>query len=545
MDRQTAARIIEDYMKPVYGFALRRCASPQDAEDLAQEICLKLYRSLSSRDDIASTDAFVWTVARHALANYYRGRQRAGVGLPLDDLLETLPTGRDACAPLLQAEEEKALHRAIAYLSGIQRRVVVAYYFENKRQETIAAQLGSPLGTVKWHLFEAKKELKKGLERMRPLGELKFHPVTFALCGTNGSVGAKGGCQNFFRSALAQNIAYALLRGDKTVNQLADALGVSPVYVESEAAYLTEYGFLLRQGNAYRLNILLDEPTAELTRLQSEMYQKAAALFAPALYEKLIDSGLLDGEHGVLCPVHPDENFLLWALIPYIAALSGEKGRKHPISFEEAATLRPDGGQNICYASVLDPDVPPPLYFEEMTRFCGPCWNASEHWTLWQVDSEWSAARVNDGYQQIVRQDLSLLERFFRDEPLSPDEYARLAERGYLQTAGAPDKLFTASLQVVWIRDAAARDALLAIGERLKDEYRAALDELKAPYVQAVLAVTPGHLRRMQGFGLQYIFYADGWFLLHCMKELVNRGLLRLPSLEEKRSLSMLLVPND
>lgn len=119
------------------------------------------------------------------------------------------------------------------------------------------------MGTVKWHLFEAKKELKKGLERMRPLGELKFHPVTFALCGTNGSVGTKGGCQNFFRSALAQNIAYALLRGDKTVNQLGDALGVSPVYVESEAAYLAEYGFLLRQGNAYRLNILLDEPTAE------------------------------------------------------------------------------------------------------------------------------------------------------------------------------------------------------------------------------------------------------------------------------------------
>ena len=141
MDRQTAAQIIEGYMKPVYGFALRRCASPQDAEDLAQEICLKLYRSLSSRDDIASTDAFVWTVARHALANYYRGRQRAGVGLPLDDLLEPLPAGRDACAPLLQAEEEKALHRAIAYLSDIQRRVVAAYYFENKRQETIAAQL--------------------------------------------------------------------------------------------------------------------------------------------------------------------------------------------------------------------------------------------------------------------------------------------------------------------------------------------------------------------------------------------------------------------
>lgn len=36
MDRQTAAQIIEGYMKPVYGFALRRCASPQDADGISR-----------------------------------------------------------------------------------------------------------------------------------------------------------------------------------------------------------------------------------------------------------------------------------------------------------------------------------------------------------------------------------------------------------------------------------------------------------------------------------------------------------------------------
>lgn len=295
MDRQTAAQIIEGYMKPVYGFALRRCASPQDAEDLAQEICLKLYRSLSSRDDIASTDAFVWTVAA-TLWPIITGAD-SGPAWACPWTICWKPSPPDGTpAPLSCKRRRKSPSTGPSPISPISSsRVVVAYYFENKRQETIAAQLGIPLGTVKWHLFEAKKELKKGLERMRPLGELKFHPVTFALCGTNGSVGTKGGCQNFFRSALAQNIAYALLRGDKTVNQLGDALGVSPVYVESEAAYLAEYGFLLRQGNAYRLNILLDEPTAELTRLQSEMYQKAARPVRPRATRGADGSGLLDG----------------------------------------------------------------------------------------------------------------------------------------------------------------------------------------------------------------------------------------------------------
>lgn len=39
-----------------------------------------------------------------------------------------------------------------------------------------------------------------------------------------------------------------------------------------------------------------------------------------------------------------DDNFLLWSLIPYIAALSGENLMDKSISFDEAATLRPDGG---------------------------------------------------------------------------------------------------------------------------------------------------------------------------------------------------------
>ena len=46
------------------------------------------------------------------------------------------------------------------------------------------------------------------------------------------------------RSAFSQNIVYSVWKEAKTVNKIADDLGVSPVYVESEAEYLAEYGFL-------------------------------------------------------------------------------------------------------------------------------------------------------------------------------------------------------------------------------------------------------------------------------------------------------------
>lgn len=202
--------------------------------------------------------------------------------------------GRDIVSDLALRETTEKLRGEIAYLSRLQRRIVIAYYYENKKQSRIAEELGIPVGTVKWHLFEAKKELKRGMETMRSSSELRFNPIQFALCGTNGSVGSKGNNGNFFRSALSQNIAYVVWKEPKTIRQIADALGVSPVYVESEAEYLEEYGFLTRHGDRYLCNILLDETNSALSRLHDEMYEKAARIFANELYDALMDADIWD-----------------------------------------------------------------------------------------------------------------------------------------------------------------------------------------------------------------------------------------------------------
>ena len=198
MTREYAEKIITEYMKQIYGFALKRCSNTEDAEDLTQEICLKLYRVMLIRNDIKDVRKFVWTVAHNALANYYRGKQKTGIGVCINELTEILPSDVNVSESLIKKELESRLHREIAYLSKLQRKIVIAYYYENKKQDAIAKELGIPLGTVKWHLFEAKKDLKKGLDTMRQESELKFNPIKFAFCGTYGSVGTKGSNSNFF-----------------------------------------------------------------------------------------------------------------------------------------------------------------------------------------------------------------------------------------------------------------------------------------------------------------------------------------------------------
>lgn len=554
MNREQAERITTEYLKPIYGFALKRCANLQDAEDLSQETALKVFRALLARDDIESFDKFIWTVAHNALANYYRGKTRTAVGVSIDALAEVLQSDDDTADGIVEKESIDRLHTEIAYLSKLQRRIIIAYYYENKKQEAIAEELGIYLGTVKWHLFEAKKDLKRGMDTMRQSSELKFNPIKFHSCGFNGSGGTKP-VDSFLRSALSQNIAYSVRYTAKTINEIAGELGVSPVYVESETEYLEEYGFLLKHKDKYIINFLLEEPTRELLILQNSMHKKAGGIFANELYDELINSGILDNP-GIICcqmdkPISltesegADRNFILWSLIPYIAALSGENLMDDGISFEEAATIRPDGGHNICRAAVVSPDMVLPDDYVYMRNWGGPSWNSTGQYTLWRVDCEWSERRVSADRTSSIEANrvLSLYERE-HGNVLAEDEYAWLAERGFVKTNGEYDGHFKSAWQIVALADTDIKRQLLAIGDRIKEKHKAKFDAIKEPYVKAVMSTVPDHLKKMIAYDLQFIFYSDGWFLLHCLKALMDNGKLKMPTEEQKKSLTTLIVPN-
>ena len=314
------------------------------------------------------------------------------------------------------------------------------------------------------------------------------------------------------------------------------------MYVESEAEFLEEYGFLLKLKDKYLCNILISEPTEELNRLHDEMYLKAAKIFANELYDELMKSKLLDE-----CTLGGfndtrDNNFLMWALIPFITAFSGENTLDKSIAFSDVYTIRPDGGKNICYATVLTPDVTPPMYNEEMKKFKGPFWNGlTDKIALWTVDSEWSENRIGENYQLTVVRDLTLLDNYLNDVILSEDDYAYLVEKGYISVSGKPDEIFRTALRIVYIKDKESRKKLLSVGDRIKEKYKDEFEKLKEPYINAVLQNTPKHLQNMRMYGLQHIFYSDAWFILHCLKELVNNGKLTLPAEKQKQSLMTVL----
>ena len=553
MRRQDAENIITEYLKPIFGFALKRCKSTQDAEDLSQEIVLRAFRALLAKDDIGDAGKFIRTIAHNALCNYYRDSAASVIGVPIDEFAEILADPDAEYDPEGNAQAIKRLQHEIAYLSRLQRRIVIMYYFENRKQADIASELGIPVGTVKWHLFEAKKELKRGMDTMRKTSDLKFNSIKFHAYGINGSVGSRNP-DEFFRSSLPQNICYCVRNVAKTVNEIADDLGVSPVYVETEVDVLEEYGFLIKQKDKYLINFIINEPTAELLTMQNDMYKKAAELFANDLFDELMRCGILDDERIFCNHTQPDasgdrytrdKNFLLWSLIPYIAAWSGESLMDKKITFEEVATIRPDGGQNIFHATVADDDMVLPEENVYMKKWCGPMWNEYDGHVLWQIDSEWSDRGDYKGYfvyADDAKRVLSLYEHE-KENLLSKDDYAWLSERGYIKTWGDYDGCFKTAWKIVVLSDKDVQRELLAIGERIKIKYKEQFEALKAPYARAALECVPAHLRKIREYELQYVFHSDGWFLLHCIVTLLGNGKLKQPTEEQRKALTTMIIP--
>ena len=554
MNRRDAERIVTEHLKPIFGFALKRCKSVHDAEDLSGEIVLRAFRALLAKDEITDASKFVWTIAHNMLSNYYRDAAAGIVGVSVDELAERLADPDADQSGEDNAEAIRRLQSEIAYLSGLQRRIVIAYYFENRKQAEIAAALGIPLGTVKWHLFEAKKELKRGMDTVRKASELKFNPIKFSTYGTSGAIGTKT-TDEFLRSTLTQNICYSVRDTAKTVHEIADDLGVSPVYVETEVEFLEKYGLLQQQKEKYIANFIISEPTAALLALQNEAYRRGAALFANDLYDALTASGILD-DPDILCgqtdapltltsPKRTDRNFLLWALIPYVTACTGKGLQSGKISFEEVATVRPDGAHNILYASVTPDGITFPDGYVSMKDWRGPYLAHGRSSCLWQIDSEWSEQRigVTRADDEITHRILSLYEKEAEEgDVLSEGEYAWLAERGLIKTAGEYDGFFKASWQAVILASKDVRERLLAIGEEVKQKHRSALEAIKAPYAEAVLATVPTHLKRVKEYELQQALWSDARFLLHCLVALLESGRMQPPTEGQRKALGTLIL---
>ncbi|MGF1513449.1 MAG: sigma-70 family RNA polymerase sigma factor [Elainellaceae cyanobacterium] len=150
----------------VYGIAIKILGNAQEAEDLAQDIFLKLADKSSYDPKRGSIRTFLVILTRSRALDRVRSRQRRQRSGLLSTHPEALSPGEPASAELapmeaaFQREQSREVQSALATLSDSQRQVLEMTYYGGLTQAAIAEQLNIPLGTV-------KSRVRRGLLNLR------------------------------------------------------------------------------------------------------------------------------------------------------------------------------------------------------------------------------------------------------------------------------------------------------------------------------------------------------------------------------------------
>lgn len=169
--------IVQQYHRRIYNICYRFSGSADDASDLAQEVFIKMYRTLSTFDTTrASFMTWVTTVTRNLLVDHFRkgkydritdsldatpGNQEDG--LTLAEQLEDKSASPES--RMRSQETQKLVHEALKRLSPELREAVILRDLQDLDYKDIAKVLNVPEGTVKSRINRGRTELARLLQR--------------------------------------------------------------------------------------------------------------------------------------------------------------------------------------------------------------------------------------------------------------------------------------------------------------------------------------------------------------------------------------------
>lgn len=159
-DQDAFQQIVERYQGAVYNLAYRMLGTPEEAEDAAQEIFVRLYRQLERYDPTRKFSTWTLAIATNYCIDQLRRRRMQLV--PLENIIpwaRAREAGPEAEA--LGQESRDEVQRLIKELPEKYRAPLVLRYWEDLSCAEIAEILSVPEGTVKTQIHRARKALGK------------------------------------------------------------------------------------------------------------------------------------------------------------------------------------------------------------------------------------------------------------------------------------------------------------------------------------------------------------------------------------------------
>lgn len=151
--------LVRRHVDTAYAVALAALGDSADAEDAVQDAFVTALERLEDCHNPERFGAWLTTIARNR-AHSLRRRRRVRAADPLDDVR----LGDSRSSPVGDAERAElrgALQEALETLTDVQREVLLMHDLEGWRHREIGERLGLPEGTVRSHLFHARRQLRE------------------------------------------------------------------------------------------------------------------------------------------------------------------------------------------------------------------------------------------------------------------------------------------------------------------------------------------------------------------------------------------------
>ena len=441
MKKEKVDQIITDYLKQLYGFAVKKSFSYDEAEDLCSEIILEVYQSLLKAEDVANVEGYIWRISEHTYAKYVSSKKKHE-GVSIDGM--EIPYYDDFFSD--DDTEIKRLRREIAFLSETRRKIVYMFYYKRRSIVSISKELCIPEGTVKWHLNKARSELKEGFSMERKIGKLGLAPIEATGFGHNGNPGKHGGTEYYLQDKINLNIVYSVYHSPKTKDEIAEELGVTPVYLEDRIALLEDNGYIIKiKGDRYTTYVRFD-PEKYSLELQEKiiMTQMKIARDLVEEYVPLVREAVKDVKDVYI----PDGNRELFEAAAVFYGVANKCCLSVDCDLSKYVIKTTDGGSYMAFVNikseVSDPDYEPvlkdlPAYWAcgDMNRWSGKYPSVYS----WSIDTRFSSRQGT--WENNRTADYEYLYEYIKgdisDNLASSEKIKRLKKRSFITEDGKPN----------------------------------------------------------------------------------------------------------
>ena len=156
---QHASILFERYHKRIFNFLARMTFNRPLAEDLTQNVFMRMLRYSNSFRTGLNFQSWIYTVARNVFYDHFRShKNKISDYVEVENLSDRLQDATDAQE---QDEREQILHRSMALLNEEQRELLILTRFQNMKYEEVAVMMNTTVSNIKVKVHRTIQKLRE------------------------------------------------------------------------------------------------------------------------------------------------------------------------------------------------------------------------------------------------------------------------------------------------------------------------------------------------------------------------------------------------